>query len=223
MRQRAVVRGGDDRREGDVLGADLLRPPFEPPDDRGLGVPGEPVRLDQPAVEVVGDRRSASDRVQLLLVLDGAQSLHQSAGRHQLDLVGQQARELRVARHRHGRVLEPEAKRPAGSLFQQLGDIAQQVLPALQRLVAGDLRLGALEVAKVGHEGALIGADQTEAVGAREAAQVADVDQVGDQQQVDPLLFQQRAELLRPALERGHAAEGGSTPSLSAISSSASR
>ncbi len=67
---------------------------------------------------------------------------------------------------------------------QALSQLAEQVAPRADDLEAVrlDLRGGLLDVAEVGQEEALVGADQGGAVGPAEAGQPADVDEVGDQQ-----------------------------------------
>ena len=59
--------------------------------------------------------------------------------------------------------------------------------------------LGALGVAEVGEEDPLVAADQAGAVGPREAGQVADVRQVGDEELVELALGDQLDEAVRPA------------------------
>ena len=89
---------------------------------------------------------------------------------------------------------------PAG---EALGDPAEPVVGDRDDLPALDLRLGALGVAEVGEEDAGVGAADTGAVGAAEAGQVADVDQVGDQQAVELALGHQGGEAVAAAAASG--------------------
>ena len=83
--------------------------------------------------------------------------------------------------------------------LRRLGDPAQPVVGDGDHVPALDLGLGALGVAEVGEEDALLGAADAGAVGAAEAGQVADVDQVGDEQAVELALGDERREAIAAA------------------------
>ena len=85
------------------------------------------------------------------------------------------------------------ARRPA------LGQGRPQLERRELELEAVELRAGPLDIAEVGHEAPDVGADHGEPVGAGEARQVAQVDQVGDQQQVELALGQPRRDAVRAA------------------------
>ena len=64
---------------------------------------------------------------------------------------------------------------------------------------AGDLGGGLLDVAEVGEEAAHVRPDDRQAVGAGEAGQVAHVDEVGDEQQVELALASRGGDAVRAA------------------------
>jgi hypothetical protein len=110
--------------------------------------------------------------------------------------------------HREVVVLESDG---AG---EALGDTAEPVVEDRDHVPALDLGLGALGVAKVGEEHARVRAAEAGAVRATEAGQVADVDELGDQEHVELTPGDQLGEAI-PAVVH--------TPSSAAIVSSASR
>jgi hypothetical protein len=91
--------------------------------------------------------------------------------------------------HRQAVVLETEARIGFG---EHIDDRLQQVLGSPAALeIAVDLLGGLFDVAEVGDECARVRPDEREAVRAGVAGQVADVDEVRDQQEVDTRLGQQ--------------------------------
>src|SRR5919204_706565 len=90
---------------------------------------------------------------------------------------------------------------------QALGRIADQLLLAAHALEVRDLALRPLHVAEVGDEEPLLRSHQTEPVRPPEAGQVADVDDVRDEQRVELALPQSIDEPIRA---RG--AHGPSSP-----------
>ena len=135
MRQRAVLRRGDDRGEARALGAAHAHLLLERERDLALGAPDEPA-LRHPLVDLVDERRGRADRRDLRRLLDRALRLDQPAGRDQLDPVGQRLAQLGVAAHRDVLVLEAEpqlARRPA------LGERGAQLLRRRLEVEAVDL------------------------------------------------------------------------------------
>ena len=177
VRQRPVRPGGDDRREGGVA-AQLADPRFGGAGDLALGAPAE-AALEAPAPDLVGQLGGGGDRRQLALVLDPAQLLDRAAGGHRLDPLREFPPQPLEQANRDVVVLEAEATAEVGR------DAAEPVVGDGDRLPALDLRRGPLGVAEVGQEEARLGAADAGAVGSGEAGQVADVDQVGDQHQVE--------------------------------------
>ena len=131
-----------------------------------------------------------------------------------VDAVGQFL--LQPLQRAHGHVVVLEA----GPAREALGDPAEPVVVDRDHLPALDLGLGPLGVAEVGEEDARLGAADAGPVGAAEAGQVADVDQVGDEQAVELALGHERGETVAASLriKRRHAPS-----SRAASSSSASR
>ncbi len=193
MRQRAVGAGGDDRVEARSLRSQLAHRRLQREDRLALGAPDESLR-QQPLERFVGDRARRPDQLDLLRLLDRAQALDQAAAPDQLDPLGQQLRRRAWRSHRNMRVLEPEPHVPRR---QRVGDQREQFLGRAQPLEARiDLLCRLLDVPEVGDECPCPGPDQRQAVGARVAGQVAHVDQVGDEQQIDPGLREQRRETI---------------------------
>ena len=95
MRQRAVLAGGDDRRERRGLGAEAAHRELEVERDVALGAPGE-AAAEHLLERVVGQLRGGADRVELGGVLDRAQLLDDAAGGGELDAVGDELGEPRV-------------------------------------------------------------------------------------------------------------------------------
>ena len=92
-------------------------------------------------------------------------------------------------------------------------DLRHQLALGLRSLpLLPHLALGTLRVAEIGEEDPLLEADQAGAIRPREAGEVADVRQVGDEELIELAFGDQLDQAVRPA----------HTPSLLAISSSAS-
>src|SRR5437016_9958359 len=86
MRLRGVRARGHDRLEAwdATLGVEEL---FDRPGDISLRAPGEGLSC-QPLVDAIRDRARATDRVELLLVLDGAQRFDEARPRDELQASG---------------------------------------------------------------------------------------------------------------------------------------
>src|SRR5439155_8845776 len=173
VRGRAGRAGRDDRREGRAVPAELVEELLHPPRELALGPPDE--RLARNALEgPARDRRGPSDRVELGLVLHGTEPLDEAAPRDEVD--AGRAEEL-VARIREVLPLEADA---AG---EEAGE------PGVERA----LRLDELDpldgapghgVAEVGEEPDALSIDDERGVCALEAAQVADVRRLGDEERL---------------------------------------
>src|SRR5438270_669913 len=72
---------------GERVGASLVEELLHPPGELSLGAPDEPL-LGHCGVHLVRDRRRPPDRVELLVVLDGAQLFDEPAARHELEPAG---------------------------------------------------------------------------------------------------------------------------------------
>ena len=210
VRQRPVWPGGDDRREGRIA-TELADARLRGAGDVALGAAAE-AALEAPAPNLVGQLGGRRDRRQLGLVLDSAQPLDRATGRHRLDALRQFPPQALEQADRDVVVLEAEAAAELG------GDAAQPVVGDRDRLPALDLRRGPLGVAEVGEEEARLGAADAGAVGAREPGQVADVDQLGDQHQVELALGERGREAIATA-----AHQAVETPRWPASVASASR
>ena len=137
----------------------------------------------------VGEPAGAADPLDLVGLLDRPQPLHDPLDADQLHPVGEQLAQPGVGPDRHVGVLEPEPERAFG---EHVLDVVEQLLGSSAAVKRGsDLRGGLLDVAEVGDEHPRVGPDHGDPVGARVARQVADVDEVGDQQQVDAGLREQ--------------------------------
>src|SRR6476659_151519 len=191
VRQRPVRPGGDDRREGGVA-PELADSRLGGAGDLALAATAE-ASFQAPAPDLVGELGGGGNRSQLLPVLDPAQLLDCAAGRHRLDPVGELAAQALQQTDRDVVVLEAEAATEMG------GDAAQPVVGDRDRLPALDLGRSTLGVAEVGEEEAGVGAADAGAVGTGEAGQVADVDQLGDQGQVELARSQRSREAVAAA------------------------
>jgi hypothetical protein len=110
-----------------------------------------------------------------------------------------------------------------GTAAQPRRDVAQQVAPGRQPLEALDLRLGLLDVAEVGQEQTLVRRHDARGVRAREAGQVADVDEVRDVQRVELALREQLHQPVAPGGARALGPHGRHFLSSSRSIASASR
>ena len=220
VRKGAVGAAGDDDREGDALGASLDHVALELERDPALGPPRQSA-LGECAQRLVDDRGRAGDALDLALLLDHPQILHQPARRHELHSLGNQLGQPPVRLYRQVLVVEADATR------QRRGGVAEQVLLAAHPLERRrHLGLGLVEVAEVGYEGPLgPRADERDAVRAREPGQVTQVDQVRHQQRVELALGHALGEPGGAALgaSRRRAAHPAASCSRSRTSTSASR
>ena len=110
---------------------------------------------------------------------------------------GSVSRSSRVAAGPTALVLEAEpqlALRPAGLAAPRAARCG-----ARSRSKLAHLRLRLLDVAEVGHEAARVRPDDRQAAAAGEAGEVADVDQVGDEQQVELALGEPRGDAVGAA------------------------
>src|SRR6266540_4542664 len=178
MRHRAVLAGGDDRRERGPVGAELVEELLEPPGELALRPAREPL-FGQPLVCLARDLGRPPDRSELALVLDRPQRFHHAAPGHQVE----PSRRERLVAGVGDRVgLEAEPAR------QPLGEVGEHVPPGDPELDAFDL-LACLRVAEVAEQPYAVRLDDEGWVGALEAAQVADVDRERDEERlVEPSL-----------------------------------
>jgi hypothetical protein len=181
VRQRAALGRGHDRGKARAVGAQPPHLLLEREGDGALRAAGQAL-LAQDPVDLVGQRRGGADALDLLGLLDGAQALDQPARRHELDPLGQQLAQARVAADGHVVVLEAEPQLALRPARPQGGD---EVLRALLAVEALDLGGRPLDVAEVGDEAAHVAPRHRHAVRAGEAGQVAQVDEVRDEQQVE--------------------------------------
>ena len=147
---------------------------LEAPGELALGAPDDVSLVGEAFERGVRDFRPAPDRVELVLVLDRAQLLDEPVARDGLD----PARvEPRIA-------LEGERRRLEADLpGQLLGQRLEKVALRVDELDAFD-RASRLRVAEVGVEPDAVGLDDERRVRAGEAAQVADVRRVRDEERL---------------------------------------
>jgi len=145
VRQRAVGRGRDDRRERRIGRAPRAHLALDIHGDLALGPPDQAARRDV-LVHLVRERRRVAHGAQLALVLDRAQPLHDPTRGHELRPVGQHLGEPSVLAHAHVLVLEAHAP------GEPLGGVAQQILLPAKALEVRHLGLRALHVAEVSEE-----------------------------------------------------------------------
>ena len=191
MGQRTVRPARHDRRKRGVGAA----PPhlvLELERRLALGPAGEPALRDD-REHLVGERGRGADRVELAVVLHRPERLHQPSGGHQLGPVRREPAQSLVLAHRHREVLEAHAAREVG------GRVLEQVLAALLAVEAVDLASGLGHVAEVGEEDPPARAHDARPVRACVSGQVADVDQVGDDERLELPLAQHRLEPVGPA------------------------
>ena len=187
--------GSDDRLEADALRSPLAHVVLERESKLAFRAPDYP--LAQQALERgVGQRARGLDPRDLVRFLDRAQGLDEPARGDEIDVVSElRAQTLMLV---YGNVigLEPQ---PELAGWQRFAHQVQQTLgrgrdPASERVI--DLLRRLFLVAEIGDEHSQLGADQSQSVRSAVAGQVANVDQVGDQQDVDARL----PELCRQAL-----------------------
>ena len=210
VRQSAVGAGGDDRRERG-LGTLLTHPRLGRAGDVELAATRQ-TALQREAPDLIGELGGGGDCRQLVLVLDPAQLLDRAGGALECYAVRQFLFQALQRAYRHVVVFEARLAAEPG------GDAAQPVVADGDHVPALDLGFGALGVAEVGEEDAQLGTADAGAVGAAEAGQVADVDEVGDEQGVELALGDEGGEAIGAARH-----QPGPAPSSRASSSSASR
>ncbi len=181
MRPGAVLAGRDDGAERERIGTVLTERPLDPPRELGFGASHERL-VRQCRVDRVRDRSCPTDRTELDLVLDRAQSLDETPGRNEL----RPARADRLPLgERDARGLEPDP--PAG---EQLGERTRDVATGLDELDVLD-RTSGFRVTEIGVERRRASRlDEQCAVGALEARQVPDVGAVRYEQRVVELRSQ---------------------------------
>jgi hypothetical protein len=173
MRPRRVRPGADVRLEREAVAPELVQEDVHPPRELALGPADEPL-LGDPCKRLVRDLRCPTDRVQLGLVLHGAQALDEAAPRHELEApVGQHA----VARVRERLRLEGD---PAAQSCREVGI---ERAARLRELDAVDGTAG-ICIAEVGEQAQPLGLDEERRVRALEAGQVAEVRRVADEQRL---------------------------------------
>ncbi len=205
----AVRAGGDDRVEGEdpAAGADVS---LEGVGDGALGPADEPF-FERRLQRRVGELRGLGDQCQLPLVLDPPQPLDRAARGDRLGALAEFLLQFGERPDRDVVVLEADL---AG---EALGDAAEPIAGQGHAVPLGDLGGGALGVAEVGEEDPHAGAADRRSVGAGEAGQVTDVDQVGDQHLVELAVAEGGLEAIAAA------AHQAATPSSWASTPSASR
>ncbi len=195
VRQRAVLGRGHDRIEARAARAAAAHLLLQRERHLALG-PADQAALAHPVVDLVGEHRGGADLLHLAGLLERALGLHRAAGGDELDALGQQLAQPLVLAHAQVLVLEAEphrALRPAG--LERLGELLRRALA----VEVADLRLGALDVAEVGDEAPRLRPQHHHRARAGEAGEVADVDEVGDQQQVGAALGEPAGDPVRAA------------------------
>ena len=187
VRERAVRAGGHDRGEARAGGAAAAHLLLERERDLALGA-ADDAALEHPRVDVVGERRGDADPLHLARLLAHALGLDERRRRRR----ARSARAAARAGAECWRTLmcwssKPSRRRPSG---QPSLSASANSCGARSRSKPSTSRLRALDVAEVGDEAARVRAHHRQRVRAREARQVADVDEVGDEQQVDLALPQ---------------------------------
>src|SRR5688500_2838181 len=110
-----------------------------------------------------------------------------------------------MATDREVGVVEAHAGLPAsGVRLHLLGDIAEQVTLSLHQLEVGNLRARPCDVTEIGDEDSPFASEQTDTVRPCEPAQIPDVDEVRDEQEVEPALLRELRSTRRPLLEEAH-------------------
>ena len=140
--------------------------------------------MDQVLESCVGELGGGGDPLDLAGLLDRPQAFDRAASGDKLGAPLEQLTKPAVISHRRVGVVESEPRRAAR---QQFG---QQLNQLLRRAHALELRVDLcgrlLDIAEIGDESAPPGAEQGESVAAAVAGEIAEVDEVADQQQIDP-------------------------------------
>ncbi len=163
--------------EGDPLRTLLVEESRQIPGDVALA-PADERDLREPLEDAVGNRTCPADRVELTLLLHGAEPLYETAARHELEPALLE-RLVLLVRERRG--LEGEPAREA------LGELVEHGASRLHDL---DVRHGArrLDVAEVGEELHALVVDEQRGVRAVEADEVEDVLRIRDEERLLELL-----------------------------------
>ena len=170
-----VLPGGDDRVEGEPVGAELVERPLEPPRDLGLRSPDQPL-LCECLVDGVRNGAGAADQFDLTGILDDSQALHEAARRHELCAAGADRLPLGVS--------DPRRFEADASTREQLAEGTGDVSSRLDDLDTLH-RPGSVEIAEIGVEpGRPVGLDEQGAVGAPESGEIADVRTVRDEERL---------------------------------------
>src|SRR5215217_7716661 len=171
--------GGDHDGEGQAVGALLVHQLLHPPCKLALGTADEAL-AGETLERAIAGRGRAPHRVQLGVVLHGAQAEDHARRRHELGATGT---ESLVAGVRHRVRFERDPSR------EQLAERAEEVARGLDDLdaVQGARLLGVTKVREQAHAVLL---DEQRRVRAPECGEVADVDGVGDEER----LVHERAE-----------------------------
>ena len=177
-----MLAGGDDRRKRDGLRTAAAHRDLEVERDVALRAPDD-AGADDLLEGLVGEARGGADLVDLVAVLDGPQRLDDPAGGDELDVaLGDELRELLVLLDRQVRVVEAERRE---AVRKALDGALEQVGRDLSLPDGIELLGGLRQVAKVGDEAQLLGADDGSPVGSVEARQPAQVDEVRHEQRVE--------------------------------------
>jgi hypothetical protein len=210
VRHAGVRAAGHDRREARPVGV-LDQVQLDHAGDLPLGQPGLQA-LEHVRQAAIQDVDGVLHRLQLLSVLDDAQSVDNLGHRHQVDRVGQLPPDLLEDRVRQVDRFEAEPPHT-----QARGGLGHRLRPATPRRVGDDLEpwrlvLGLLGRARVGQQQRLARADQQIAgrIAWRQivpgvAAEVVARLGLGDQQPVDPVRLERGAEALDALLGVAHA------------------
>ena len=175
VRPRAGRARADDRLERRLVGALLVEEPLDVPGDVALAAADEPHLAHEPLEHPVGDRARPPERVELALVLDGAQLLDEPLARHELEpALAQLSRRTttggRSPRSRSGR---PGSRRASRSATRFVCTVSTPSTASRR-----------LDVAEVGEEAHAVRLDEERGVRAVEAGQVEDVDEVRDEERL---------------------------------------
>ena len=200
VRPRRVRAARDDRRERDVLRAEIPERELDPPGQLGLGAPDD--GLDREAsVEQVARMGGRTDCVELRGVLDRTEPFDCTFRRDELDPA---AGKLRMGRNRdRGRL---EADPSAGELGQPPAEIGRRLVGRLDDVHLRRASRG-LQVATVGEQHRAVGVDEQLRVRALETTQVANVRPVGDEERVDLERSEEPAQPVQPGAHSAAASQ----------------
>ena len=137
VRQRAVLGRSHYRRERDLVGALVLGSPLECARNRDLRVAGQPMLVDEPAVEAIGDLGRPAHQLQLPVVLHRPQLLHEAARGHQLRARRKDPGQPLMRLHGHVRVVEANSRAVTRLFPDDLRDLLEQVLLSPHQLEVG--------------------------------------------------------------------------------------